>query len=405
MITYIHNGPSPFMTLPLQRGITKAYNALGRGYVLFLLGILFPFISEAQFVLTDGKKSLEISGVVYTYYNRRFYEPGEDKKDKNLFRLRDARVKFVGDLKKKIKFNIDINFAELPQLSSSGESTTYNPFLNDANVTWETPGEIDITVGYQGIEYSRSSMASIFTSPFMERTLFAKGDYFHRRDLGVSINRKFWDKRIRLNAGVFNGLGIPLPDNDRSGNLLYSARADFSYPNKIDFDEADLEHIAKPNFAFGINGMYSNKQQAADPEYPIYVNGKRYVYGADFQIMYKGFALQAEINQIRGNPRDTADLWLNGQNTNFFRSGSWAVGGSYYFTKLKSLVGVRYEDVNQNDIIQGDDRRQLSIAYTYTLNDFKTCLRIQYWKRFNQALTGQPWNEDQLRIGIQVLIK
>jgi hypothetical protein len=135
------------------------------------------------------------------------------------------------------------------------------------------------------------------------------------------------------------------------------------------------------------------------------VNGKRTVYGADFQFMYKGLSFQAEINQMRGTPNDTNDVWLNGQNTNYFRSGAWTVSASYYIAKAKSLIGLRYDDVNLNDIVRGDDRRQLSVAYSYMLNDFKTCFRIQYWKRFNQALTGEPWNQDQLRVGVQVLIK
>ncbi len=371
---------------------------------LLILLFILPLFSQAQFVLTDGKKTLEISGVVYTFYNYRFLQSGDDNKDKNLFRLRDARIKFVGDLKKKIAFNLDINFAGLPSLNTD-ESATFNPFLNDANITWTSPGKIDFCIGYQGIEYSRSSMASIFTSPFMERPQFTKGDYFNRRDLGVSIDKKFWEKRIRLNLGVFNGLGSPVPDNDRSGNLLYSGRIDFSYPAKVDFDEADLNKLDKPNFAFGLNGMYSNKQQATNPEYPIDVNGKRYVYGADFQFMWKGFSFQAELNQLRGTPNDTADVWLYGQNTNYFRTGAWTLSGSYYAKKLNSLFGVRYDDVNFSDIVRGDDRRQLSVAYTYMLNDFKTCFRIQYWHRFEQSLTGEPWNDDQLRIGVQVMIK
>lgn len=371
---------------------------------LLLLLLLAPAFANAQFVISDGKKSLEISGVIYTFYNHRFYEKGETNKDKDLFRLRDARIKFVGDLKKKIAFNLDINFAGLPQLNTD-ESSTYNPFLNDANITWSAPGGIDLCVGYMGVDFGRSSMASIFTSPFMERPQFTKGDYFNRRDVGVSLTRLFWDKRVRLNTGVYNGLGTAVPNNDKSGNLLYSARADFSYPNKVEYDEADLEHLDKPNFSVGVDGMYSNKQKASDPSFPIYVNGKRLVYGADFQFMYKGFSLIAEINQLRGTPRDSSDIWLNGQKTTYFRSGAWTLSASYYFKKAKSLVGLRYDDVNLNDVIVGDDRRQLSIAYSYMLNDFRTCFRIQYWKRFNQGLTGQPWNEDQLRIGVQVLIK
>jgi len=373
--------------------------------LLFII-VISPLFTNAQFVIEDGKgkKKLEISGVVYTFYNRRFYKEGETNKDKNLFRLRDARIKFIGDLKKKIAFNLDINFAGLESLNTD-ESATFNPFLNDANITWTAPGDIDLSVGYMGIDYGRSSMASIFTSPFMERPQFTKGDYYNRRDLGVCLTRQFWDKRVRLNAGVYNGLGTPLPDNDKSGNLLYSARADFSYPQKVDYDEADLDHLDKPNFAVGVNGMYSNKQKAPDPEYPIYVNGKRMVYGADFQFMYKGLSFQAEINQMRGTPNDTNDVWLNGQNTSYFRSGAWTVSASYYITKAKSLIALRYDDVNLNDIVRGDDRRQLSIAYSYMLNDFKTCFRIQYWKRFNQGLTGEPWNQDQLRVGVQVLIK
>jgi hypothetical protein len=65
----------------------------GRGVRLFLAALLLPLFANAQFTITDGKKSLEISGVVYTFYNHRFYQKGETNKDKNLFRLRDARIK------------------------------------------------------------------------------------------------------------------------------------------------------------------------------------------------------------------------------------------------------------------------------------------------------------------------
>lgn len=371
---------------------------------LILILFILPIIGNSQFVLTDGKKSMEISGVVYTYYNYRFLQEGETDKDKNLFRLRDARVKFVGDLKKKITFNLDINFAGL-QTQNVDESATYNPFLNDANITWTAPGKLDLCVGYQGIEFSRSSMASIFTSPFMERPQFTKGDYFNRRDLGISLNKLFWKKRVRINAGVFNGLGTALPDNDQSGKLLYSGRIDFSYPAKVDFDEADMEKLDKLNFAAGADIMYSNKQRATDPEYPIFVDGKRMVYGADFQLMWKGFSLIGEINQLRGTPNDSNDVWLYNQNTRYFRSGAWTLSASYYNKQWNSLFGVRYDDVNFNDIVRGDNRRTISIAYTYMLNDFKTCFRIQYWHRLNQELTGERWNNNQLRVGVQVMIR
>ncbi len=76
--------------------------------------ILIILISNlfSQFTLYKGNDYLRFAGNVSIYYNHRFYLENEDNFKKNRFGLKDARFQLKGELKQKLKYQIELDFAK-----------------------------------------------------------------------------------------------------------------------------------------------------------------------------------------------------------------------------------------------------------------------------------------------------
>ena len=83
-------------------------------YILSLLSLI-SFASNAQVTIGNGENSLEISGVLSTYYNYRILENGVNEKDKNRFNLRDAQIQLEGREGKNWEYKLQIDFADITQ--------------------------------------------------------------------------------------------------------------------------------------------------------------------------------------------------------------------------------------------------------------------------------------------------
>jgi len=384
-----------------------------RNSILIVLVLLAQALS-AQFSVNNGKHILEISGTVSTYYNYRELKEGETEKDKNRFNLRDAQLMIEGRNGNLYEYRIQMDFADLTQGSTDPE----NPGLMDAWFKYKGLKWFDVQVGYGKVQYSRSSLVPFSYSTYWQRPELFRGQYFSRRDIGVTLSKSFWQRRVELIAGAYTGLGevsARVGDNDASGALEYIGRAEFCWPTYYRNRDLDVLHVPVPMIALGVNGRYANKVLPAGTFFPSgstgdfglkVISGKKETYGFDVSAQWKGFSAQFELHQIKGTPADTNSFLLRNytvaQSKGYFLSGGYYGQMSYFSRKLKTAISIRYEEFNISDLVVGNNQR-FSMALAYQIDGFNSMIKAQWTNIMKEEiLDALKWNE-QFRIGWQVM--
>jgi len=237
------------------------------------------------------------------------------------------------------------------------------------------------------------SMDDRYNNSFWSHGYLCDGNFFARRDLGITLSKSLWNKRINMYGGVYSGLGemvIGNADNDASGNPEYVGRVDVSYPSKMDYTEVDQIGVPTPIFRLGANVRYMNKTQNGTSTIPAgsegtygvrIVDGENLKYGFDANVMYKSISLQFEsdFNDLR--PSKATDPIFEGTssniNHNVVHAGGTQLQLNYFWKHISSVFSVRYENINYNDLIVGKEE-WLTIGYAYQLNGFKNCIKFNY---------------------------
>jgi len=393
-------------------------------YKQLLIGFIFTLFlncSYGQLTLSNGKHSLEITGAVSTYFNHRFYKdslngsPITDYK-KNLYKLKDAQVQLEGRIGNDYEYELQFDLANMNGNFSDPE----NPGLMDAFMMYKGINWFNITVGYSKVPYSRSSLTPFIYSTYWKRSLISSGEFFSRRDIGITLSKSLSKQRINIYAGMYNGLGelSILGNNDASGKFEYIGRVDFAYPSRYRYREIDEKISPIPMFAIGLNGRYANKQLPKGKSFPTYstgefgikvVDGQKYTYGFDIAGQYKGFSFLFELHQIKAILVDSNSYLLNGlpyeYTKGFVKSGGYLCQGNYYFKKQHAIVGFRFEEMNISDLSEGTSQR-LSGTIAYQLNSFNSIIKLQFFKVLTEEQYIDPlkWTE-QVRVGWQFLFK
>lgn len=384
--------------------------------LLHLLALLLMATTcIGQLTLSNGVHNIEISGGISAYYNQRFLKEGETNRQKNRHRLRDAQIQIEGRYRDLVEYEFQIDFADLTR-AATGPIDGENPGLMDAYVIFKGLQFIDIQVGYGKTPYSRSSLVPFIYTPYWQRVEMVRGDVFARRDVGITLSRTFWKQRIRLQGGVYNGIGeISLRgDNDPSGSLEYIGRVDIAYPSRYRYRDIDDKISPVPMFNFGANIRHTDKTQpaggllpsASTGEYGIKViDGIKTGYGFDISAQYMGLSAQFEMHQFIMEPQNPQNILFMGLSEEFHegfvRAGGYYGQLSYFSKELKSIFSGRYEALNINDLAEGELQR-LSFAYAYLFRGFNTMLKIQYFNVLSEESLIDPlrWTE-QVRIGMQ----
>lgn len=378
--------------------------------IYLVLILLTGSLAQAQISITTGEHNLEISARISAFYNQRFLKSGEQNNDKNRFRLRDAQLIIEGRLRDDWEYELQVDFADI------GSNDEANNALRDAFVTYKGLNAFNIKVGYSKLPYSRSSLTPFPYSTYWQREQIARGEIFSRRDIGITLYKDFWKKRINAYAGIYTGLGEASlnGDNDASGNPEFVGRVNFAYPAPMKYRDIDYTHSPIPLFSVGINGRYANKNLPEGEEFPEdatgkfglkVIDGKKYTYGMDFAFQYMGFSGQFEIHQIRAEPQNENDPLFLGltptQTGGKVLAGGYSSKLNYFFKDLKTIVSVRYEQLDLNDLNAGDSKR-LSAALAYQIKGFDAMVKLQYFNNLNEQESIDPldWNE-QVRLGLQ----
>lgn len=384
-----------------------------------LLIISLPVISQLS--ISNGKHSLEITGMISTYYNHRFYKDSlngaaiEDFK-KNRFKLKDAQIQFEGRYSNTYEYELQIDLADL---ANFGEDPT-DPGLMDAYFMYKGIPWFNVSLGYGKTPYSRSSLTPFIYSAYWQRAQISRGQFFGRRDVGLTLSQDYWKQRINVYLGAYTGLGeIGIKgDNDASGKLEYIGRMDIAYPTRFRYREVDTKLSPIPMFALGVNGRYANKVLADGEEFPEFsqgefgtkvISGEKITYGFDLAFQYMGLSGLVEVHQMKLTPSDTLSPLLAGLSSN--QTGGHAYSGgmsaqlSYYIKPAKTIISSRWEQLNINDLIAGESQR-LSVALAYQLKGFNSMIKLQYFHILKEEELIDPlkWT-NQLRIGWQYLLR
>lgn len=367
-------------------------------YILCFFLLFAQLYSYAQFSLSKGNDNFQISLRSCTFYNYRFYETDETNLKKNRFRLRDMQVEFKSKFGNQWKIVLQADLADFASGSTQDEDNglmeahvTYLPFNNGPEVKF----------GFDKLPYSRSSMTSLYSTPFFSRSEVASGDFFARRDVGLTLTQGFKNDRIIFYGGAYTGLGEASlkGDNDASGNLEYLGRVELSYPTKFRYNDIDDKISQRPMFSVGANARYAEKKTDSGVDYVIKtVNGKKKVMGVDFAFQWKGFSFLYEIHKAHLIPNDTMRVANSG--ANYINAGGYLCQLVYKYKPWHSVVGVRYDEINPNDLIQNDINRSITYSYRYTFPSSNTSLMVNYMYRLPYANTETKWKRDDLRVGI-----
>ncbi|MFN8309033.1 MAG: porin [Chitinophagales bacterium] len=369
-----------------------------------LVLFLFSFVvAHAQLTIGNEKHVLEITGSISAFGNIRIYKPGE-KADNNAFQLRDATLQLEGRYKSWLEYELQFNFAQILAASADPE----NPALMDAYLQVNAPKFFSLRAGYGKLPYSRANLTPHVYSLFYNRSEISRGYIFPQRDVGLTLQGTFWKQRLNVWAGMYNGMGeISLNGkNDMSGKFMYIGRVELSYPIKNRYTEIEQSNFPLPVVTIGGNLSYVERTNTVIDQYQLnVVAGKKFVYGGDVMLKYKGLSITAELHQARYNPTDSARFY--GLPTNYFRAGGYFIQADYYIRFLKSAVGLRLDEVNRNDLVTGDEKR-LTVAAAYMPMGTKLMVRFNYTRLFNNefipGVSAPKWT-DQFRFGIQYLLK
>jgi hypothetical protein len=390
-----------------------------KSLLLATVGLFAISKTQAQLTITNGKHVLEISGSFSSYYNDRQLKFGEEDQSKNRFKLRDAELDLEGRLGSDYEYNVKVDFADMAANNQGAAIDPENPGLMEANVTYKGFHFLDVEMGYGKVYYSRSSMSTFYSSPYWQRAELVRGSIFSRRDVGVTLIKNFWKQRANLYVGAYTGLGeLSLTgENDPSGQLEYIGRFDISYPSRYRYREIDDRITPIPMFSLGVNGRFMNKKLPAGEVFPDnatseygikVIDGKRFVYGLDASFQYMGFSGQFEIHQIKSEPQNENDpLFQNltpQQTKGYVLSGGYIAQANYFVKNIKTIVSVRYEELDLNDFVKGKSER-FSGALAYQMSGYNAMIKFQYFNILREeSIDPLKWDE-QFRIGMQFQFK
>ncbi len=388
----------------------------------------------SKFTLSSDNNLLEIGGRVSGYYENRFLKNGQENKKHNGFAFKDIDLDFYGKTSGKFEYEVQLSTLDIvsaaavantlsspvAQTGSNYNPNPYNPGFKAAYLQYKG-WPVHIKFGYDKLPYSQGSISDVWRTPNWSHANLIGGDFFSRRDIGVTLNSRVWKNRINLYAGAYSGLGETFFEygGDASGKFEYIGRAEFCWPGKMKYSIVDGDIAQKPTFRVAVNARYMDKTQPAGrsvyadiPDAPgpygtKMLDGKRLAYGADAIIKYRGLSATLEGHIIDLKPTNASDALYYGTPASFnkgeVKAGGIVTGVNYNWKKLKSVISINYESFNANDLIDGHEE-WLYIGYAYTVGGFNSVIKAEYYIPMKEDVNLDPLKYSaQLRIGYQVV--
>jgi len=316
-----------------------------------------------------------------------FFQSG-DVAEQGGFRLRRARLGFVGD------FDHRAAFAVTTQLSSDEDALVK---VRDA---WLGYTEWPWLRGFAGainVPYSRSAIASSSTMALIERPLAIRA-LAPFNQIGVVADGSLWDGKLGYTAGVFNGFQRTnhfyagyienyAPFGNRFDGLAYAARLRSEPLGRLDPSIADEEH-SELRFGVGASYFYSD-------------GGTRDLHGAggDALLHVAGFHLLAEglwmLSQPETEPSQPTTQLEQVSSTAF-------VGEAGYMILARTLgVAARFEWIDPNANVDNEgDNWLLTAGASYQFVD--RLLKVQADYTHREELHGLSLANDSFMLQLQL---
>ena len=374
--------------------------------------------NPSSFILSSDKNTLQIGGRIAFYYENRFLKPGYTNLDHNGFDVKDMDLDLLGHTANKFTYEVHYSLIDLVTAATTANSSPTTPGFKAAYIQYEG-FKIHIKFGYDKVPFSQGNLSHEHETPMWSHPNITSGDFFARRDLGITLNTSLWKNRFNLYAGAYSGLGETVFQygGDASGTFEYIGRAEFSYPSKMAYNTIDEQNSPILHFRVAANARYEDKTQPAGGAvigtyYPgIYgtymINGTRTIYGGDALLMYRGLSLTFEDIVMNMKPVSQSDPLFNGTpesiNKGVVNGGGFTTELSYDWLKAKSVFCVGYENTNADDLIPGH-MEWVTLGYAYTLNSFNSCAKVEYYIPTVEDVIQKPTKyTGQLRIGYQLV--
>ena len=377
--------------------------------------------NSSAFTISSDKNTLEFGGRASFYYGNRFLKAGQTNLKHNGFDVKDLDLDMIG--KTANKFTYEFHYSLVDMVTAAATLNTAAPASPGFKAAYiQYNGfKIKIKLGYDKVPFSQSSIMHEHETPNWSHSGLTGGDFFSRRDIGVTLNTRLYKNRINLYAGAYSGMGENFFEygNDASGTFEYIARAEFSYPGKVNYNEIDEENSSVVQFRIGGNVRYKNKTQPAGGNvaatYPdatgtyglSMINGKSTIYGGDAIVKYKGFSATFESDILNLQPTSTTDGLFGGTapsvNGGKVKAGGFIADLNYNNEKIHSAFSVGYQNLNANDLLYGT-QEWMTLAYCYKISGFNSVAKIEYYIPTKEDVTSNVLKYTaQLRVGYQVV--
>jgi len=377
--------------------------------------------NPSAFTISSDKNTLQFGGRASFYYENRFLKSGETDLKHNGWAIKDLDLDMIG--KTASNFTYEFHYSLVDVITAAATQNTAAPTSPGFKAAYiQYNGfKVKIKIGYDKVPFSQSSLMHEHETPNWSHSGLTGGDFFSRRDIGLTLNTRMYKNRIALYAGAYSGMGENFFEygNDGSGTFEYIARAEFSYPGKVNYNEIDEENSSAVQFRVGGNIRYKNKIQPAGASvttlYPdavgtygtTLINGKSTIYGGDAIVKYKGFSATFESDILNLKPNNPQDALFAATNPSFnggkVKAGGYIADLNYNNEKIHSTVSAGYQNLNANDLIAGT-QEWWTIAYAYKINGFNSCAKIEYYIPTKEDVNSNPLKyTGQLKVGYQVV--
>jgi len=305
------------------------------------------------FQLFSNKSSFSIGGFMQINYS---YE--SDKNTNNEFKIRRARLDFRGNAESIFKWKIQVDAVQtVKEINLSQQQTqkvVIRPILLDAYIDYALNKYISFRIGQFKIPFSTENLQSssdldlINRSQLVEKIVPGRDIGSQGRDIGIvsAIEYKFKNEhqKLKLSAGIFNGNGINIGDDNSHKDFVYrfeiSPTKGLSMALSQYFGKSGLNEADRNRIGFDFNLDIKN----------ISFKGE-YAYGKDNLIEKQGWYLQTKykINSLldlifRIDALDPNKLLTNDKTTIF------VLGINYYPYKRVKLQFNYLRNVYESEI-------------------------------------------------------
>ncbi|MDP2529746.1 MAG: porin [Candidatus Palauibacterales bacterium] len=255
------------------------------------------------------------------------------------FRVFDARLRADGKIG--IVFDYDVQAA----FDRSQDRVR----LLDARLTLPIRPELAVSLGQFKAPFGGEELEEKGDITFLERSqitdLLAPG-----RQVGAQASGSFLEDRLKYRAGLFNGNGRSLQNDN--GSFLYAAHVQFNNVGPVEFYE-DLMVQVGASFAFSRDSAVDLTNGGAYVGRPIGLRafaGDRTLWSVDLRSSYRGFFLRGEYMHGKLDPpgepvcvtapcpSDAADV-----------DGGYLEGGYSYLGAIESVL--RFDSMTRGFVV------------------------------------------------------